>query len=309
MNGHRGIVPSPVFIAARSYAKVNLCLAVAGPEPEGAARVGWHRIASWFHAVDLFDDVYVERAVDGKSMFERSFAADAPKACVIDWPLEKDLCFRAVGVLEEYCRERLAVKVRVKKRIPSGGGLGGGSSNAATVLRTLNSLFGLEIEDEVLKMLSQKLGSDVPFFMDGALDGPPRPAIVRGFGERVERVKAVRGEVTLVFAEFGCATPAVYQMFDAMERPERGLHEPEVAAAAARAIARGRIEESELFNDLRAAAMAVEPRLGAMIARIENGGAKAMLSGSGSTLFVVGEHGRLSAEIGEGAVVYRTRLV
>ncbi len=298
-----------MFIAAKSYAKVNLCLAVAAAEPAGAARAGWHQIASWFHAVDLWDDVYVERAVVGGTTFEREYALDAPKKGEIDWPLEKDLGFRALKLLEEYCGEQFAVKVRVHKRIPSGGGLGGGSSNAATMLRTVNSLFGLQIEDQELTKLSLKLGSDVAFFMDGDLDRPPRPAIVRGFGERVERVDRSAAELSLVFPDFGCTTEKVYQMFDAIVKREKwdfraGL----VQEIVARSHQRGSVEGTELFNDLWNAAEAIEPRLGRIAADIARSGGKAELSGSGSTLFVMGS-GPLDLRMSGSGAVCQTRLV
>ncbi len=297
-----------MFIAAKSYAKVNLCLAVSAPEPVGAARAGWHKIASWFHAVDLWDDVYVERATDGVTTFEREIAANAAKSGVIDWPLEKDLGFRAIKLLEENCGERLAVKVKVRKRIPSGGGLGGGSSNAATMLRTLNSLFGLGVESAELLRLSQKLGSDVAFFVDDVdLDRPPRPAIVRGFGESVERVASVKGELGLVIPEFGCATEKVYQMFDAIvKRGPWEFRAQAVCETVKRAVERGSVVEKELFNDLRAAAETVEPRLTKLFAEMERAGVQAGLSGSGSTMMVMGETANL---VVSGASVFQTRLV
>ncbi len=288
---------------------MNLCLAVAAAEPAGAARAGWHQIASWFHAVDLWDDVYVERAVVGGTTFEREYAPDAPKKGEIDWPLEKDLGFRALKVLEGYCGEKLAVKVKVRKRIPSSGGMGGGSSNAATMLRTVNSLFGLQIEAEELMRLSLKLGSDVAFFMDGDLDRPPRPAIVRGFGERVERVARVGNELSLLFPDFGCATEAVYQMFDAIVKRERWeFREDLVREIVDRSQKRGSVESTELFNDLWSAAETIEPRLGHIAAEIARSGVKACLSGSGSTLFVMGAAPVDVRMSGVGAV-FQTHLV
>lgn len=298
-----------MFIAAKSYAKVNLCLAVSAAEPAGSARPGWHQIASWFHAVDLWDDVYVERAVAGGTTFEREYALDAPKSGKIDWPLEEDLGFRALKLLEEYCGERFEVKVQVRKRIPSGGGLGGGSSNAATMLRTVNSLFGLHIEPAELMKMSLTLGSDVAFFMDGDLDRPPRPAIVRGFGERIERVDRSVGELALVFPDFGCATEKVYRMFDAIVKREKwefraGL----VQEIVARSHQRGSVEAAELFNDLWNAAEAIEPRLGHIALDISRGGRSARLSGSGSTLFVLGSN-VLDLRLSGAGAVYQTHLV
>jgi 4-diphosphocytidyl-2C-methyl-D-erythritol kinase len=84
--------PTPTFVQAP--AKLNLILSVAVPEPIGAEKAGFHRIASWFAAVSVRDDVEISPA-DGGSTFEVAWAADAPRPTPIDWPADKDLAFRA----------------------------------------------------------------------------------------------------------------------------------------------------------------------------------------------------------------------
>ena len=82
--------------------------------------------------------------------------------------------------MEEHVGRKLPIKMRLEKRIPVGGGLGGGSSNAAAMLRALNELFDLKLSRETLRDIAARLGSDVPFLIDGG------SAIVTGLGEQLE---------------------------------------------------------------------------------------------------------------------------
>ena len=274
-------------LSLRAFAKLNLALAVAPPEREGPRR-GWHRICSWMHAVDLPDSVRVEvdRSLDGPSLDIR-WADDAPLHAgePVAWPAEKDLAFRAATLLGEDA----PLRITIRKRIPDDGGLGGGSSDAAAVLRAGDALLGLNQGPEKLRDLAMRLGSDIAFFIDDAdptLDAPPRPAIVSGFGETIERLAAPgeRVDVTLAFPPFGCATGEVYAAFDAID-PEP-LREALVRSLAAQS---PRI--AELFNDLAPAADAVAPSLAGLRASLhEHWACPVHVTGSGSTLFAIGNH-------------------
>ncbi|MEZ6235313.1 MAG: hypothetical protein R3B68_14085 [Phycisphaerales bacterium] len=283
----------------RSYAKVNLCLAVSPPEPAGGPRAGWHRIVSWFHAIDLCDDIEIERA--DATAYERAWAADAPRPTPIDWPEEADLMVRAHHALEAHIGRALPIRLRARKRIPTGGGLAGGSSNAAAVLMGVAALYDFGLDIETLRALSRPLGSDVAYFLCAG-DGPPAPALVSGFGAIIEPAAAASGTVHLVLPPFGCQTPAVYKAFDTLA-PRPFMED----AARALSITGGapREWESSLFNDLGPAAEAVEPRLANMRKAMERAGHRVHMTGSGSTLFTVGER---APEAFGGCVVVATRL-
>src|SRR6185295_18407432 len=122
---------------------VNLALSVGPPLPAGDPRAGMHPIASWMHAIDLCDEVWITRLVTGASRLDIAWADDAPRPSPIDWPSEKDLAFRAHRLLEGDTGRALPAAIRIAKRIPVGGGLGGGSSDAAATLLALNDLFAL----------------------------------------------------------------------------------------------------------------------------------------------------------------------
>lgn len=313
--GGRGIprdydrtVPNPEPVVGRAYAKVNLALAVGPPIPAGRPGAGYHPIASWMHAIDLFDEVTARRLPDGAaSVYRVAWAAGAPRPSPIDWPVERDLGARAHRALEDAAGRPLPVELTATKRIPVGGGLGGGSSDAGAALILLDALFGLGLGRERLGAIGLSLGSDVPYFVDGA---PPRPALVTGLGERIERTRQAVAELVLLLPAFGCATGPVYRDFDAS--PPTRLREAPVRALAATA----RVADAALFNDLSSAAERVEPRLAELRRRAHAAaGVPVHMTGSGSTLFVPVSPGagaaleaKLKRELADVGVV-RTRLV
>lgn len=301
----------PNSITIPAPAKLNLLLSVGAPEPADAPKPGWHRILSWFTCIDLADDITLERLATGPSRYEVRWATDAPRPETVDWPLDKDLAVRAHKALEAHTKRTLPVSLRVEKRIPTGAGLGGGSSDAASVLKGVNDLYELGLAAFELRDIAATLGSDVPFFIDDA-PGTPPPAIVRGFGEEVERTDAVPGDIILVIPPFKCATPAVYAAFDTLLAEEQqaderrrmlndfkgparqwGPREQLVLGRVERILAAGALDSNLLFNDLAKPTFQVEPRLGELsrslskVTRLD-----AHLTGSGSCLFFAPPAGR-----------------
>jgi 4-diphosphocytidyl-2-C-methyl-D-erythritol kinase len=146
-------------------AKLNLFLHILGRRPDG-----YHELQTCFQFLDLCDEVTIEPRADGQ--IRRS-------AEIVDIPASADLCIRAAHALKEASACRLGADIGVVKRIPVGGGLGGGSSDAATCLVALNRLWGLNWPKERLAALGLKLGADVPVFVHG------RVAWAEGVGERL----------------------------------------------------------------------------------------------------------------------------
>lgn len=143
-------------------AKLNLFLHVVGRRPDGK-----HLLESVFTLIDLHDTIDLFRLEE--PVVERT-------GDVIG-NVEKDLCVRAARLLMETFDVRSGVRIHVEKRIPAGAGMGGGSSDAATVLIGLNRLFGLGLSRSALMELGERLGADVPFFIFG------RTGFVEGIGE------------------------------------------------------------------------------------------------------------------------------
>lgn len=273
----------------RAHAKVNLALAVGPPLPrEALAHAGFHPICSWMHAIDLFDDLTLTRLRDHEpSRHELSWATDAPSPSPIDWPIEQDLCVRAHRAIERLVGRALPLHLTLHKRTPVGGGLGGGSSDAAATIRAVSTLFDLNLSPQAQLDIARALGSDVAFFLGAPSPlAPPPPALVSGLGERLEPQAPVPGCLLLILPPMGCPTGPVYRAFDAA--PALALNEPRVRAIAARAAREARVPGADLFNDLAGAAFAVAPGLES----IRDAAARTLnqhihVTGSGSTLFAV----------------------
>jgi 4-diphosphocytidyl-2-C-methyl-D-erythritol kinase len=146
-------------------AKLNLFLHILGRRPDG-----YHELQTCFQFIDLCDEITIEVRADGQ--IRR--ALDIPGL-----PESADLCLRAAHALKEATGSRLGADIRLLKRIPIGGGLGGGSSDAATCLVALNHVWDLHLPTEKLAVLGLKLGADVPVFVHG------RVAWAEGVGERL----------------------------------------------------------------------------------------------------------------------------
>jgi 4-diphosphocytidyl-2-C-methyl-D-erythritol kinase len=146
-------------------AKLNLFLHILGRRPDG-----YHELQTCFQFIDLCDEITIEVRTDGQ--IRR--ALDIPGL-----PESADLCLRAAHALKEAAGSPLGADIRLRKRIPIGGGLGGGSSDAATCLVALNKLWELNLPTGILAALGLKLGADVPVFVHG------RAAWAEGVGERL----------------------------------------------------------------------------------------------------------------------------
>ncbi len=143
-------------------AKINIGLYVTEKRQDG-----YHNIETIFYPVNIFDRIVIEDS--DKFIFssnDKSLSSDST-----------NLAISAKTLLEEYSREKLNVKIYLEKNIPVGAGLGGGSSDAAAILTTLNAFSGLNLSEYEIFDLALRLGSDVPFFLN------PRPSFACGRGE------------------------------------------------------------------------------------------------------------------------------
>jgi 4-diphosphocytidyl-2-C-methyl-D-erythritol kinase len=146
-------------------AKLNLFLHVVGRRPDG-----YHELQTCFQFLDLCDEITIEVRADGQIRRAVQIAGLAE---------DQDLCMRAARTLKQAAHCSLGADISLAKRIPIGGGMGGGSSDAATCLVALNHLWGLNWPAEKLAALGLSLGADVPVFVHG------RVAWAEGVGERL----------------------------------------------------------------------------------------------------------------------------
>jgi 4-diphosphocytidyl-2-C-methyl-D-erythritol kinase len=159
-------LPGPDYPAP---AKLNLFLHVVGRRDDG-----YHLLQSVFTLIDREDVVRLRLREDG--LVRRVNAIEGIEA-------EDDLAIRAARALQQATRTSLGADIELEKRIPVGAGLGGGSSDAATVLMALNRLWRTNLDDHALSTIGARLGADVPFFLFG------RTAWVEGIGERLRPVE------------------------------------------------------------------------------------------------------------------------
>lgn len=275
---HRGSNESKLTRLAP--AKLNLALSVGPPRADGM-----HPICSWMMTVTLFDELLLTRLEEDRfSRYAILWHPEAKRTSDIDWSITSDLAVRAHLALEHRVGRRLPVQLKLEKRIPVGGGLGGGSSNAAAMLLGLNELFSLELELDDLAAVGATLGSDIPFLIYGG------SAIVSGFGERIERhPSAAQLHAVLAFPDAQCPTGRVYRVFDEMASlGTPSLREDAVQNLAASCRNGGGPRPDALFNDLARAAIRTAPELDDAIAQISALAERpAHVTGSGASLFIV----------------------
>ena len=241
----------------RAFAKLNLVLQVGRPRPDGL-----HPLCSIFASIDLADDVEVEPA-----------ASDSVDCPGVDGP---NLVGEAVAAFRERVPALPPLRVRIQKRIPVAAGLGGGSADAAAVLRAANRIAGGCLDADGLRELAAQLGSDVPSQVD------PRHALVQGVGEIVEPLELPPLAAVLAPPREGLSTAAVYAELDRLGGGRERL-EPERLRGLAGTTLAGALE-----NDLQPAALSLRPELAATLEALRAAGAPAALvSGSGPTCFGV----------------------
>ena len=247
-------------------AKLNLALLVGPLRPDG-----FHEIASLMAPVTLADRVVVERTP----------GAGLDVVCDVA-PGEQNLAAKLVRELEARLQRTFEVRVTIEKRVPHGGGLGGGSSDAAATLIALERLFALELSARLRHDVAAVVGSDVPFFLW------PGPQLVMGRGLLLKEVALPRLHLVIAVPDLGLSTAAVYSWRD--EDAETTLKEfaPRARALSARVQAAQTVEDvaALVHNDLEASVTARQPAVAQLRDRLSAEGAlAAAMTGSGAAVF------------------------
>jgi 4-diphosphocytidyl-2-C-methyl-D-erythritol kinase len=239
-------------------AKLNLFLHVVGRLPNG-----YHLLQSVFTPIDLCDRLRIEVREDGR--IER--ANDVPGVAA-----EDDLAIRAARLLRDAAGTPLGATIELEKSIPMGGGLGGGSSDAATVLLVLNRLWNAGFDDEALGEIGLSLGADVPFFVQGT------PAWAEGIGDRLVPFGLPPAWYVVLAPSVTVPTPEIYgaseltrnteplKMEDFSARPPDFLQDP------------------RFRNDMEAVVVARYPEVRELLAWLGKH-ASARMTGSGGCVF------------------------
>ncbi|MBR1871517.1 MAG: 4-(cytidine 5'-diphospho)-2-C-methyl-D-erythritol kinase [Kiritimatiellae bacterium] len=256
---------------ANAFAKVNFTLEVLGSRPDG-----YHDLRSLVVPVSLADEVCVEDA-DETSCEMPGFAENVPQ--------EKNLAVKAVRLLQSIAGVKREAKIIINKKIPSGGGLGGGSADAAAVLNILNEEWNCGFSKTELAAYSAAVGSDVPALVLGGA------VLMEGRGERVSPF--VGGDFALHLAlarpNVFASTPAVFKKCAISRLQSDG----EILYNMHRSI---RSKDADciadaLHNDLCEAAMELHPEIARAVSDLQRAaGRRATMSGSGAAVFTVGRN-------------------
>lgn len=259
-------------------AKVNLFLEVTGRRPDG-----YHRLATLFAKINLYDVLDLTADMTGKIQLEVEQESGPPLSAG-----PENLVCRAAAAFFRVFRVGQGVRIRLTKRIPMGAGLGGGSSDAAGTLLGLAKLFDIKLDAKkkaVLKRIGLSLGADVPFFLH-----PASFCIGKGVGERLSPVMIGKSlpYMILVFPNLHISTPAA---FKALEKPSRSdvLTRLSHLDKLVTCLQRGRpVEEwgGLLFNRLEETRLPVMAQVEqARRILLQLGARGARMSGSGSSVF------------------------
>jgi 4-diphosphocytidyl-2-C-methyl-D-erythritol kinase len=273
----------PTRVRATAFAKVTLSLRVLGKRPDG------------YHDLDVLavSIGQPQDSLEAAVVSEPGVRLDVVGEDTLPPDGDENLAAQAADrVLMRAGRQALGVHLTLRKRIPVGGGLGGGSADAAAALVAVRHLLELELDDATLFELAAGIGSDVPFCLRGGA------ARVQGRGERLDPVPIPLGLPLLVaIPPFGLATADVYRTWD--ELGGRGTTRIVAPPPALEHLVSG------LGNDLEPAAEALEPRLVDFREELEEvAGRPAVLAGSGSSYVVPVDHdgrrlGDLASELAQ----------
>jgi len=246
-----------------SPAKVNLVLKVLSKRPDG-----YHNIFSVVDPVSLYDLIHIEE-VDTDCIIVKDDKGALPEG-------EQNTVYRAAKCIKEACSVRKGVNIYVEKRIPIGSGLGGPSSNAATVLKALSKMWDISVSDREFVDLGRSIGADVPLFLYG------KPCIMEGIGDIITPIEVPLLWYLIVYPEFVLSTKEAYSRL----KIELTNNENNIKLM-------GNFKNigdiaGSLENDLEQIGMTMCPQIKTIKdILMETGALGALMSGSGSSVFGV----------------------
>ena len=227
-------------------AKLNLFLHVLGRRADG-----YHDLQTLFRLIDECDRVGIAVRTDGELRFSGVFGED-------------NLCLRAARVLKQETGCRLGADLALEKRLPVGGGLGGGSSDAATVLLALNRLWKIDLPKKRIQEMALRLGADVPFFVFG------ESALGEGIGERLRALALPPAWYLVLAPQVAVSTKEIFSA--ALTGRTKALTIPPFFAGLG-------------SNDLEAIVSARHPEVAAALEWLKARCPQARMTGSGACVF------------------------
>ena len=253
-------------VRLRAFAKINYALDVLWLRVDG-----YHEVSTVLQSISLADEVELRRAAGG---FKLSFE---PEEAEIG-PPEQNTAYLAWRLLQRLMGGELPVEILLRKRIPAGAGLGGGSADAAAVLVGLNEIFGLGLRKDELREIGAGIGADVPFSISGGT------ALGEGVGESLTPLPAPPAHRLVVVKPLRRAdTASIYGAFDGTETESTRSVEPVISALRSGSVP---ALASAVGNDLAPVTRGLVPELAVLEQTLLASGALgASMSGSGTAVY------------------------
>jgi 4-diphosphocytidyl-2-C-methyl-D-erythritol kinase len=258
-------------VKIRAPAKINLNLRVVGRR-----RDGYHLIDTIMLPVSLYDELEIRKI---RSPVDNKKTKDGMIEVSCDHPLvpggEKNIVYRAARLIMQQTDKQQQVQIHIRKRIPVGAGLGGGSADAAATLIGLNRLLTVRLSAAKLEKLALSLGADVPFFIRA------RPARARGIGERLYPLHGIPSFwLVIVYPGFPVSTAWAFKKLPPT------LTKPPVNTSIPTSLKRFDRLAKLLVNDLESVTLKRYPKIQLLKDRLlHQGAAGSLMSGSGSSVF------------------------
>ena len=251
----------------KSYSKINICLNVVGKREDG-----YHELDMIMLPLELHDSILFSTLINGKDHY----------VTIDDFSLgllKYNVATSAIEKMQYKYKFDNKFRITIHKVIPMQSGLGGGSSNAATVINAVNSTLKLNLNNEELIDIASGLGADIPFFLFN------KPARCRGIGEKLEFITVKNDYYCLIVKpDQGCSTQGVYEVSDQMnlkigdvDKVKKALEEGDDELLA-----------ESIFNSLQEPAISLVPEIQIIIDKLKIAGLKIVqMSGSGSAVFAL----------------------
>jgi len=252
-------------ILVQAYAKINLTLEVLSKREDG-----YHNIVSVMQSVSLCDRLRI-RALPSEIIVDCSYPG-VPSG-------RENIAFKAADRLKRSLGVKKGAWISIRKGIPSAAGLGGGSSDAAAVLRALNRLWNAGLSEDELTALAKDVGADVPFFIRGGT------ALAQGIGERLKKLSPIPALwFVLVKPPFGVSTKEIYEKFDSMEKKIKSRPDHQQLLTA---LYRSELKNAcaHMVNMLEEVTVSLHPQVKDVIYALKQAGCeKVLMCGSGPTV-------------------------
>lgn len=247
----------------KAYAKVNLFLDVVDKRNDG-----YHDILTLFQSIPLYDEIEID--FSKKEVFSSN--------PILDFPWEKNLIKKAIDIFKKLTGYKFNLKIHLNKKLPQGGGIGGGSADAAAVLKFLKEHYKLSNSDIV--EIGAKVGGDVPFLIFGGT------ALAEGIGDKLTFLEPLNLHFEFIFPGIHISTPEMYKEIDNNWNNIKRVGNPYNLYNALKKHDIIKIKENS-FNIFEQVVFPKYPKLKEFKKNMAKNSIISLMSGSGSTIFAI----------------------